>query len=164
MPAAGQNFNETILVAEAPEIVSQRIIAGASGVDGCSVTTVGVGSILITRKYRPTWAIVVAVIGILLFLIGLLALLYTVTETLTITIAAEGEGTRITVTGTSSQEMLSRITSVLSGLAMSAGTGSGQLSPSAGAPVDSKQCPACAETVKAEARVCRFCGHEFSES
>lgn len=26
-----------------------------------------------------------------------------------------------------------------------------------------KTCPRCAETIKAAARVCRFCGHEFEE-
>jgi hypothetical protein len=29
------------------------------------------------------------------------------------------------------------------------------------APREEKKCPRCAESVKAEAQVCRFCGHEF---
>lgn len=29
------------------------------------------------------------------------------------------------------------------------------------APADSKACPRCAETVKAAAQICRFCGHTF---
>ena len=163
MPASGQNFNQTIVVAERPDAVSQRIIQSVSGVTGCTVTTAGVGSILISRKYRPTWAIVVAVVGILLFLIGLLALLYTVTETLTITITPDGDGTRVSVSGIASQEMLARITGVLGSLAVSAGSASEQSSPSELLPSDSKKCPACAETVKAEARVCRFCKYQFEE-
>jgi len=26
---------------------------------------------------------------------------------------------------------------------------------------DEKECPMCAETVKARAKICRFCGHKF---
>lgn len=28
--------------------------------------------------------------------------------------------------------------------------------------VETKECPKCAETVKAKAAVCRFCGHDFA--
>jgi hypothetical protein len=31
------------------------------------------------------------------------------------------------------------------------------------APVETKVCPDCAEEVKADARVCRFCGYRFEE-
>jgi hypothetical protein len=32
-----------------------------------------------------------------------------------------------------------------------------------GKPPRTKTCPACAERVKAQARICRFCGHAFPE-
>jgi hypothetical protein len=31
-------------------------------------------------------------------------------------------------------------------------------------PAETKICPDCAESVKAAARVCRFCGHRFEQS
>ncbi|MFN2490541.1 MAG: zinc ribbon domain-containing protein [Actinomycetota bacterium] len=31
-------------------------------------------------------------------------------------------------------------------------------------PAQTKDCPRCAETVKAAAKVCRFCGYEFQEA
>jgi hypothetical protein len=30
--------------------------------------------------------------------------------------------------------------------------------------IDSKQCPFCAETIKKEAKVCRYCGRDLPES
>lgn len=36
--------------------------------------------------------------------------------------------------------------------------------PSATGVVAEKTCPRCAETIKAAAAVCRFCGHEFPQS
>lgn len=163
MPAPGQNFNQTIVVAEPVDRVSQLIIAAVSGVPDSTVTTAGTGSIVVTRKFRPAWTIVVAVIGLIFFLIGLLALLYTETETLTITLAADGEGTRVVVSGRASQELLARLTAALGSLTASTGAGSAHATLAAQMPSDAKQCPQCAETIKAEAKICRFCNAEQTQ-
>jgi hypothetical protein len=109
MANPGQNFNQTMVVATSPEQVSYALMAGTAGVPGYSVTTAGPGSIVLTRKFIPVWAIAVAIAGFLFFLIGLLALLYKETEVMSITLAPEGAGTRVTMSGVASQEMLSRL-------------------------------------------------------
>jgi hypothetical protein len=52
-----------------------------------------------TRRYRPTWAIILAIIGALIFLLGLLFLLVKDTETVLVSLTSEGSKTRVTVTG-----------------------------------------------------------------
>ena len=102
MASAGQNFNQTVMVASSPEEVSQAVFASSAGVVGYTVTTAGSGTILLTRKYLPTWAIVVAILGVFLFLIGLLALLARNTETVSVTFAPAEGGTRVAVSGVGS--------------------------------------------------------------
>ena len=50
------------------------------------LTAAGPHTLILTRRYTPTWAIVVGIIGILFFLIGLLAFFVKQTETLTVTV------------------------------------------------------------------------------
>ena len=143
MPASGQNFNQSIFVNEDRDSISQKLISGVNGISDYTITTAGVGSLVLSRKYRPTWAIVVSVLGLLFFLIGVLGLLYTVTEVLTITLATERGGTRsfpaLPVT-------------------------SGRKNDQDVALADSKTCPTCAELVKVAANICRFCGHQFTKN
>ena len=70
-------------------------MAVCSTAQGCRVTSLGPGSIVVTRRYRPTWTKVVAVLGAPLLLLGLLALLYQEEETLTITLSPIEGGTRV---------------------------------------------------------------------
>jgi hypothetical protein len=56
-------------------------------------------SVTFTRRYTPTWAIVLAIIGLLVFLLGLLFLLVKSEDVLIFSFAAEGAHTKITVTG-----------------------------------------------------------------
>jgi hypothetical protein len=76
-------------------------LQGANGnyFDGFQIYTDGQSMLTVTRKFVPTWAIVVAVIGFFLFLLGLLALLIRQTESATITLHADPRGTLVHVTG-----------------------------------------------------------------
>jgi hypothetical protein len=163
MAAAGQNFTETIVVAASPEAASQALISATGGAPGYTVTTAGMGSIVLMRRYTPTWAIVVAVLGVIFALLGLLALLYKNTETLTVTLVAQAAGTRITVSGVASREMLERMAAALNALPRAESTGQSSLTTGSEA-ADAKVCPSCAETVRAAAAICRYCRYEFKES
>ncbi len=124
MPGSGQNFNQTVFVAASPDAVSQQVLASTAGVQGYTASMAGPGSIVLTRKYIPTWAIIVAVIGVLLFLIGLLALLYRETEVTMVTVTPVQGGSRVTVSGIGSPEMFTRLNGALSSLpALGSGPG-----------------------------------------
>ena len=53
MASSGQNFNQTVNIAEPRDAVSQALIAGTAGVPDYTVTTAGTGSILLSRRYTP---------------------------------------------------------------------------------------------------------------
>lgn len=147
MAAPGQDGNFSAAVAARPEQLMQALVAATSGVPEYQLTAVGAGSLVLTRRYNPTWAIVVAVLGALFALLGLLALLYKETEVLTVTLTTVEGGTAVTVSGRASAEMFGRINAVLAG------------SQPLGAPEgEGKRCPQCAESMMAEARVCPYCG------
>jgi hypothetical protein len=161
VPAAGQIVNESRLVPEPPHVVSQAVIAATAGVTDYAVTAPGPGSIVLTRQYRPTWTIVVAIVGFLFFLVGLLALLVKNTETLTLTLTPEEGGTSVTMSGVATPEMVTRLAAALGGTSEFGRDHYGAL-PSTQAE-STKVCPSCAETVKAAATICRFCKHSFED-
>jgi len=91
--------NTTIEIDEPPDQVYARVVASVSMVSGYQVTG-HPGLIVITRTYRPTWAIVLAIVGIFLCLLGLLFLLVQRTETVTVTFTPrEPGGCTATVAG-----------------------------------------------------------------
>lgn len=116
MASAGTTYTSTFKTATSADEVTQTFIGGLSGAAGCTVTMAGNNVIVVTRRYTPTWAVVVGVVGILLFLIGLLAFLYKVTDTLTITVAPGDEGTKVTISGVASPELSSRLNGIAASL------------------------------------------------
>lgn len=121
MASQGNSINTTIELNVPKTQAVQTVyaaLANQSGnyFDGTTVVMNGDSSLTVTRKYLPTWAIVVAVIGVLLFLIGLLALLFRTTETCTITFMERDGVTVVTVAGTLSSEAYNSLNMALSSL------------------------------------------------
>lgn len=161
MASPGNTMSQQRVVSDSLDSVMSRFVSATAGASDYSMNSAGRNTLVLTRQYRPTWAIVLAILGLIFFLIGLLFLLVKNTETLTVTLASEAGGTRVNVTGRATHEMASRIESVLAGA--SAAIPEHVESPGA-AQRGMKSCPDCAESVREEARVCRFCGYRFDET
>jgi hypothetical protein len=93
----------------------ERVVTGTAGVPGFTIAMAGPRSLLLTRRFIPGYAIFLAAVGFLLFLVGLLALLIKETETLSVSIAgaSDGSATRVSISGVIDQQMSLRINSVL---------------------------------------------------
>jgi hypothetical protein len=109
MAAAGTNYTTSFVSKSSPDAVVEAVLAGLAGASDTTVTMAGPSTVVVTRKYTPTWAVVVGIVGILLFLIGILAFFVKTTDTLTITISAAGKGSRVQVTGVTSPEIVARL-------------------------------------------------------
>jgi hypothetical protein len=75
MAAKGQPFDQIVVLAEKPDVRMQGFVTATAGTSGYTMNTAGSNSLVLTRKYLPTWAIIVAIVGALVMLLGLLALL-----------------------------------------------------------------------------------------
>jgi hypothetical protein len=113
MPAAGQPYDQTILLAEKPEALMQSFVTAAKGTVDYSIETTGPNTLVLTRKYLPTWALVVAIVGALVLLLGLLALFVKNTEVFTVSLAQVDAGTRVTMAGVATPDMLARLNKVV---------------------------------------------------
>jgi hypothetical protein len=116
MPAPGRGVNLAFTIVEPQEVVCQALLTGTTGVRGYTVTTAGISSLILTRRYTPTWARMLAIYGIWLALISLLALFIKRTETLSVTLIPVPEGTNIILAGVASREMIGRLDAVLDGM------------------------------------------------
>jgi hypothetical protein len=113
MPAAGQPYNQMVELAEPPKALMHSLSMAATGAVDYSIQTAGPNTLVLTRKFLPTWALVVAIIGALIFLLGLLALFVRNTEILTVNLADIEGGTRVTINGVASPDMIARLNGVI---------------------------------------------------
>jgi len=145
----------------------------AATVPDYTVTLAGPNTLVLTRRYLPSWAVIVGVLGLLLFLIGLLAFLIRSTETLTITFTPVEGGTRVDVSGLVSQEMDVRLTAVLGGASIPAPEAKTLLPEGGDTPSFDREsptaamrmyrsCPRCKEQMRRDASVCPHCRSDTS--
>lgn len=119
MAAKGVPINAVYSTTLSPDEATRRIYTavcqmGGGYSDGTQALMNGNSLITLTRKYLPTWAIVVAVLGALFLLIGLLALLARSTETCTISCQVGANGTTtISINGTLGQNVYNALQAVL---------------------------------------------------
>lgn len=113
----------------APAEASSRVLH-LLGADGrYQVVQTGPSEIQFARRYRPTWAIVAAVVGALFLLVGLVFLFVTNTELCVATVDNDHRGTRLRLSG--------RLhAATLVALRESLRSGAGPAAPVPGAPVD----------------------------
>lgn len=100
------NINDRFL----PGRSGAEIIAGASAAAGVQkgYTThkASASTLMLTWRHRPTWAIIVGVIGLLVFLLGALFFLVKDTDTITITTIDQDGGTLVNAVGSGSAPMV----------------------------------------------------------
>ena len=119
MSAQGSTYTATFTTALPRDQVIQSFLAALAGVPECNVTMAGDNTIVVTRRYTPSWAIAVGIIGFFLFLIGIVALFIKTTETLTVTLFPSDSGTRAVVSGVASEATVSQLGAI--GASLTAG-------------------------------------------
>jgi hypothetical protein len=89
-------------------------LTGFDGTDA-TVTLSGINNIVITRRYIPTWAVVVGIIGLLFFLLGVFAFLIKETDVLTVALSPEDEGrrTRVAISGVAGITVAARVNHIV---------------------------------------------------
>jgi hypothetical protein len=117
LASPGQNYNANFLTHRKISEVNQYYVASLAGSQGYTLMPVGNQTLILTRKYLPNWAIVVAIVGALFFLVGLLILLYRKTEVATIQFRETDDGfTEIVINGIVSDEVSTRLSLISSNL------------------------------------------------
>ena len=110
-------FAQTVVLNGPPEAVRQQLHMAASGVQGYTIVHTEPNSMLLQRRFIPTWAMIAAGIGFFFFFLGLLFLLARATEAIEIRVGPEAGslGTRVGLSGVADSQMIAVLQGVLLG-------------------------------------------------
>lgn len=108
MSSAGAPYSRTVTTTAQIDEATQILVTSMAGTR-YAIAVPQPGTIVATRTYRPTWAIVLTCCTAWLFLTGLLFLLITRSEAVTLRIARQGSRTQVIVAGTADYEMVTRV-------------------------------------------------------
>jgi hypothetical protein len=104
--AKTMNIHERMIPRRQRADLFATITATAERIKPYRVASPAADTLVLTRRVTPTWALVLAVIGLLVFLLGLLFLLVKTTEVITVRAENVEESVRVTSVGTGSAEMV----------------------------------------------------------
>ncbi len=106
MAPKGKPVDDVFHIKESLDKIEGAILSATSGAPKWFVSNLGGDTVVMTRRFTPTVAIV---IGLLLGPYWPLIFLYKETETLTFRMWAEGDGTLLNISGHADDEMRSRL-------------------------------------------------------
>lgn len=87
------------------EVVAGVSAAAAVG-EGYTVSTPSTSTVVLTWKHRPTWAVIVGIIGLFVFLLGALFFFVKETDVVTVTAVDVAGGVRVSAVGLGTPEMV----------------------------------------------------------
>ena len=112
---AGAYINYEIVSSRSTNELQRRVVASISGMKNTTLSTIGDDSIVVTRRFIPSWAIVVAVISAFLFWPGMLVLFAKDNESLNVQLVKNTHGSTILVSGVASKEISDKISLAIQG-------------------------------------------------
>jgi hypothetical protein len=107
------SVHERVLPGRQRADVFATVTAGAERIKPYKVTSPTADSLLLTWRRTPGWAWALALVGLLVFLLGLLFLLVKTTDVITVRAENVDEGVRVSIVGTGSAEMVRFLEGVL---------------------------------------------------
>jgi hypothetical protein len=109
MAEDGIHFFDSVNTSLAKDEISTEIRAACSGIKNYKIEAPTPGLIILTRRFIPTWAIILGVLLTITAIFGIFIFFVRSTEILTITMVDDGEKTKVSASGEGSADLRLRL-------------------------------------------------------